>query len=305
MACNHFSNVKISQLRKVLSKMTFGKCDNCKEQASWLCLACFVQGCNRYQSGHAEKHAVSKKHPIAIAIDSSDVWCYPCDESLSTLADTFESESKKTKALEMIEDTKGCLSKHRSKTDKKSKNNFKNAEVDGEKPSQEKKSEKREETKEVCTVRGLSNLGNTCFFNSALQCLNALTFLTDFYTADTELAGINATFGNTIREMRTNRGTVNPRLLHSSITKRFVQFRGFGQQDAHELLRSLLDALSTEFIKFHDNPNNIIEQTFSNRLLSTVRCLKCNTVSRTFDPILDLSLEIPTRRKNLQEMNDD
>ncbi|CAG9310154.1 unnamed protein product [Blepharisma stoltei] len=326
MACNHFANIKPQQLRKVLPNLNIGQCESCQEKNSWLCLNCYSQGCGRYQLGHAEKHSLTKKHAIAISTDSYDVWCYLCDDSLSNLAETFESESKKDRALEMIDDIKTVLMNFKAKSNKKKGRDEKilnKPPVEIKKIVQEKKTLKpearkvdndeeeinqnEEETKEPprevekprITVRGLNNLGNTCFFNSALQCLNATVPLAEYYLnsiEEKELGGINMIFAQTLNEMRFGRGPYNPRLLHSSITKRFAQFRGYGQQDSHELLRSLLDALSTEFTKFHHDPNNIVEQTFGNKLMSTVRCLNCQTVSRTFDPILDLSLEIPLKK---------
>ena len=42
---------------------------------------------------------------------------------------------------------------------------------------------------------------------------------------------------------------VNPGHLFGNICKKSPQFRGYQQQDAHELLRHLLDSLKTEEIK--------------------------------------------------------
>ena len=44
-------------------------------------------------------------------------------------------------------------------------------------------------------------------------------------------------------------GTVNPGHLFGQVCRRSPQFRGFQQQDAHELLRHLMDSLRTEEVK--------------------------------------------------------
>ena len=46
-----------------------------------------------------------------------------------------------------------------------------------------------------------------------------------------------------------NAGANNPGHLFGQVCRRSPQFRGFQQQDAHELLRHLMDSLRTEEVK--------------------------------------------------------
>ena len=54
-----------------------------------------------------------------------------------------------------------------------------------------------------------------------------------------------------LKEMHSvgKRGANNPGHLFGQVCRRSPQFRGFQQQDAHELLRHLMDSLRTEEVK--------------------------------------------------------
>ncbi|XP_055598388.1 ubiquitin carboxyl-terminal hydrolase 16 [Uranotaenia lowii] len=124
-------------------------------------------------------------------------------------------------------------------------------------------------------VRGLSNLGNTCFFNAVLQCLARTPFLTDLLkqngehfqlpggplklTDDSEInvapiGGPLDNFGqltlalaNTLSELQSGSGGVfTPRPLLKQLTDKWPQFDGGDQQDSHELLRHLLESVRNE-----------------------------------------------------------
>mmetsp|Transcript_33947 Transcript_33947/g.96181 ORF Transcript_33947/g.96181 Transcript_33947/m.96181 type:complete len:1242 (+) Transcript_33947:377-4102(+) len=112
-------------------------------------------------------------------------------------------------------------------------------------------------------VTGLDNLGNTCFFNSALQMLQAAPQLRAYFGASAEELGVaDGPLGEGIREVfmesmkdgsnsssgnyKFRSHSVNPQPLLSAVCEIAPQFKGRDQHDSHELLRFLLDGLQSE-----------------------------------------------------------
>eukprot|EP00347_Sterkiella_histriomuscorum_P024359 403331397 len=171
----------------------------------------------------------------------------------------------------------------------------------------------------ILCYRGMQNLGNTCFFNSTIQCLNAsrsliLTYViprdSDFIYQGPE--SINLQLRNLFFEIRKQRGVYNPKDFFALICKKNSRFRGFQQQDAHDLLLNMFDMLQNE----HDNElkrskeekmrgiqKSLVEEVFGGYFLNTVLCLECQRVSRTREPALDISLTISFKNQNNQFMN--
>ena len=75
-------------------------------------------------------------------------------------------------------------------------------------------------------------------------------------------------------------------------------FADFAQQDAQEFLRCILDKIHVELLAKQRHSDTAdctaITDAFEGQLCSTVRCLSCLYTSYTFDPFLDLSLDLPT-----------
>ena len=107
---------------------------------------------------------------------------------------------------------------------------------------------------------GLSNLGNTCFMNSALQCLSHSSLLTDYFLSDKYEVDINTDnpigmggelakeYANLIGALwRDGALTVTPRKFKSSLARFAPQFSGYMQQDAQELLAFLTRWLARRF----------------------------------------------------------
>ena len=118
-------------------------------------------------------------------------------------------------------------------------------------------------------VRGLVNLGNTCFMNSALQCLSNCEPLTLYFLQDRHLAELNRTnplgtggllamaYGDMMREMWQGKltGPVNPSRFKMTLGRFETRFLGYHQQDSQELLSALLDRL-------HEDVNRVVTKPY-------------------------------------------
>ncbi|EGC40545.1 hypothetical protein DICPUDRAFT_96224 [Dictyostelium purpureum] len=155
-------------------------------------------------------------------------------------------------------------------------------------------------------VKGLDNLGNTCFFNSIMQNLTHVNILRDIFLKEPGTPGSKIhTSSPLTMEMyyffnkmyKTKHTHISPTGLFSEICKKSPRFRGFKQQDSHELLRYLLDGLISEeqnTTQRRKDPT-YIDKIFGGQLISIITCFHCGYVSKTYEPFLDLSLPIPSQ----------
>ncbi|XP_022756057.1 ubiquitin carboxyl-terminal hydrolase 8-like isoform X4 [Durio zibethinus] len=115
-------------------------------------------------------------------------------------------------------------------------------------------------------LTGLQNLGNTCFMNSAIQCLAHTPKMVDYFLGDYSREinhdnplGMNgeiaSAFGDLLRKLWAPGATpVAPRTFKSKLARFAPQFSGFNQHDSQELLAFLLDGLHEDLNRVKSKP---------------------------------------------------
>ncbi|XP_066939890.1 ubiquitin carboxyl-terminal hydrolase 16 isoform X2 [Macrobrachium rosenbergii] len=423
-ACGHANrSVNVHLVKKTLKQgQSIGECTQCRkghkselndedsnivfdsyEPVIWLCLYCGHQGCDR---NTRERHALlhyrtprSDPHCLILNTQAWNVWCYECDSEVQ------QTSSKKLhEIVEYIKRQKDMApnrptpprtipeSAHVTGPTTGSMTIAKCSVSSFDDNSKAAKNQRNAQASVLASlpkVKGLSNLGNTCFFNSVMQSLAQTHYLTQLLDVqcqsgqrvylpghqtsdqskngesdvekrmtengrikkkrkeiiqeneneddeDVELQPLDlilpeggsltlatAVFLKDMHSVGKN-AILNPGHLFGQICKKSTQFQGYEQQDAHELLRCLLDAIRNEEIlrskrailrafalSEKTDPNSvsprlkkmikgygrqathtIIDHIFGGHLISTVFCEECHWSSQVFEPFMDLSLPI-------------
>ena len=188
---------------------------------------------------------------------------------------------------------------------------------------------------------GLSNLGNTCYMNAALQCLSNTHILTEYFQQKCHLAEINKlnpigtkgavarSYGNLIRDLWRGSVSVAPSRLLDTIAHHAPQFRGNIQHDSQELLGFVIDGLHEDLNRILNKPyverkdsegrpdcvvakeswagyqardSSIMVDLFHGLIKSQLRCKTCKFSNVTFDPFSTLTLPLPTENTAVMDV---
>ncbi|GFS54677.1 ubiquitin carboxyl-terminal hydrolase 22 [Nephila pilipes] len=267
-------------------------CRSCQRRGNRIhaCLNCVYFGCFDY--GHIQEHAYNSNHDIAVDIKNGNVFCFKCgdyiyDEDLENLAVYFRKQAGRITGCDIYVPWMPKLSEIAI--------------------IKENDGVKKISDQSWIGLRGLTNMGNTCFMNCIIQVLVHTPMLRDYFLSDKHVCVKMSSDSCVACELFTicqefYSGASNPYVpskLVYLIWQRAKHMIGSDQQDAHEFLVALLDALHSH-CKSGESDDKlydpfcdcIVHQVFTGCYHSELFCSQCTRLGTKNEYFFELSLDL-------------
>lgn len=143
--------------------------------------------------------------------------------------------------------------------------------------------------------QGLMNLGNTCFINSTIQCLNNLKLFKDYLFKYSKKSGLVGKFTDLLKALNNN--SYKDQYMKDFINAFYSSnnlFKRYEQDDSHIFLVSLLNSMHKEMQNYKDQ-ETFITQLFGINIDTITKDNYTKEVDIDSEPSFSLSLPIQNK----------
>ncbi|KAI1727563.1 ubiquitin carboxyl-terminal hydrolase domain-containing protein [Ditylenchus destructor] len=276
-------------------KASLVHCADCSSRLSPLmccCFECAAFGCLK----HIRLHLQNKSHMLAVSTNFGEIFCLKCNDFVYDR----RVEKLRRDAQNSLRRRLGFSLKYEWNPGKTETKLFRKSGLQVI----------RMGLNSTRGLRGLVNMGNTCFMNCIIQTLLHIPMLRDYFLSDQHNCQCQALAFNEQNKclmcelahifQEFYGGEIVPYVPHKMLHLVWTHAKhlaGYEQHDAHEFLISALNVLHkhSESISMKVNPHEckcIIDRLFTGQMQSDLTCTRCGRVSTTVDPYWDISLEL-------------
>ncbi|CAG8476434.1 6227_t:CDS:1 [Acaulospora morrowiae] len=283
-------------------------CLSCKVADSLLlaCLDCIFIGC-WYNQKHARKHFHKTNHTFAAHLERLHIFCFKCDDFV------YDFDFERAKILAEVR-----IAENSSNTREPCK---KRARYVSWQPTPEEIDKIiKNSTPIPCSgLRGLFNMGATCFMNAMLQTFLTNPIVKTYFLSNKHNREICDNKGcmcceidNLVQEFHSGEKKPYPpcNFLHAMWLSS-KELAGYAEQDAHEFFIAAISKMHKDSKEKYDGDLNsidvkcecIMHKTFGGHFQTRVKCKNCNYVNITHEHSIEWQLhlsgnEVVSKKKN-------